>query len=429
MRDHFVDAGFHPYRDPQGSTIGVLAIVHDVTDKVLARMRESELRREAEAANRAKDEFLATVSHELRNPLNAILGWSRLLTTSLDPQRLAKGLAIVARNAEAQAKLIDDLLDMSRIASGKVVLDLRRVQLEHVIRNAVESVRPAAAAKNIGVQLELDDAGLDLVCDEDRVQQVVWNLLSNAVKFTNLGGRVRVVAVRKSGRVVITVEDSGKGISADLLPHVFDRFRQGDGSTTKRHGGLGLGLAIVRQLVDMHGGTVRARSDGEGRGAAFEIELPVRATEPRAVGSESAFPEGAGAAGRPQRAEVLKGVPVLVVDDEDDARELVATVLQEAGAVVSAAASVQAAMQILESRPVAVVISDIGMPIEDGYSLVERLRAAAPQAMKDIPALALTAYARTEDRRRAAEAGFQEHVAKPVDPEVLVRTVAALASR
>lgn len=431
LRDSFIDVSYHPYRDAQGAVIGILGISHDVTDKVLARLRESELRRAAESANRAKDEFLATVSHELRNPLTAILGWSRLLIANRDPQRLEKGLAVIERNARAQARLIEDILDMSRIVTGKVVLELRRVHLEGIIKNAVESIRPAASAKGIRLELELGDTGLDLVGDEDRLQQVVWNLISNAVKFTESGGRVRVVASRLGSRVVIRVEDSGKGISPELLPHVFDRFRQGDASTTKRHGGLGLGLAIVRQLVEMHGGTVRAESAGEGRGATFEIAMPIQAVavDPRAAVSVPALTDSLPAPLPVPGPDLLEGTRVLVVDDEDDARDLVATVLEEAGATVVPVASVAAARQILESTTVTVIVSDIGMPLEDGYSLLERLRAGATSATKEIPALALTAYARSADRQRAKEAGFQEHVSKPVDPDTLVRTVAMLAGR
>jgi signal transduction histidine kinase/ActR/RegA family two-component response regulator len=428
--ERYIDVGYHPYRDASGRVTAVLAIIHDVTDKVAARLHESDLRKEAEAANRAKDEFLATVSHELRNPLNAILGWSRLLGTSPEPARLEKGLAVIEKNARVQAKLIDDILDVSRIISGKVFLELRRVQLADVIKNTVESIRPAATAKGIRLVLDLAEAAVAFVADEDRLQQIVWNLLSNAVKFTPAGGEVRVVAATAGGSSVsIRVEDTGKGIAAELLPYVFDRFRQGDASTTKRHSGLGLGLAIVRHLVELHGGTVSARSAGENRGVVFEVVLPIPAVAPRAatyeaspVGEEVARPRAA-------TADSLAGVHVLVVDDEDDARELLATVLQEAGAVVTAASSVAAALAVLATTAISVVISDVGMPVEDGYTFLRRLRAEAPVAVRQIPALALTAYARAEDRQRAASAGFQEHAAKPIDPDRLVATVAALVGR
>ena len=428
--ERYIDVGYHPYRDPEGNVVGVLAIMHDVTTKVAARTHESELRQQAEAANRAKDEFLATVSHELRNPLNAILGWSRLLATSREASRIEKGLAIIEKNALAQAKLIDDILDVSRIISGKVLLELRRVELVDVIRNAVESIRPAAAAKGIRLTFDLAETTVAFVADEDRLQQIVWNLLSNAVKFTPAGGEVRIVAATAAGSFVsIRVEDTGKGIAAQLLPYVFDRFRQGDGSTTKRHGGLGLGLAIVRHLVELHGGTVSARSAGEGRGAVFEVVLPIPAVAPRAAAHDPSPVGEKVSRFRAGTTDSLAGIHVLVVDDEDDARELLATVLQQAGAVVTAASSVASALAVLATTAISVVVSDVGMPVEDGYTLLRRLRAEAPVALRQIPALALTAYARAEDRQRAASAGFQEHAAKPIDPDLLVATVAALVGR
>jgi signal transduction histidine kinase/CheY-like chemotaxis protein len=427
--ERYIDVGYHPYRDAAGHVTGILAVIHDVTSKVAARVHESELRKAAEAANRAKDEFLATVSHELRNPLNAMLGWSRLLSTNSEPQRLEKGLAIIARNARAQAKLIDDILDVSRITSGKVLLELQRVQLATIINNAVESIRPAAAAKGIGLTLDLADTPVEFVADEDRLQQIVWNLLSNAVKFTAAGGDVRVAAVTGGSSISIRVEDTGKGIAAELLPYVFDRFRQGDASTTKRHSGLGLGLAIVRHLVELHGGTVSAHSAGEGRGAVFEVVLPIAAVAPRAAAREPSPLGEPVSRPRASTTDALVGVHVLVVDDEDDARELLATVLREAGAVVTAAASAAAAFAVLATTAISVVVSDIGMPVEDGYAFLRRVRAEAPVALRQIPALALTAYARAEDRQQAARAGFQTHAAKPIDPDLLVATVAALVGR
>jgi signal transduction histidine kinase len=428
--ERYIDVGYHPYRDATGHVTGILAVIHDVTSKVAARTHESELRKVAEAANRAKDEFLATVSHELRNPLNAMLGWSRLLGTSREPARLDKGLAVIEKNARAQAKLIDDILDVSRIISGKVLLELRRVQLADVIKNAVESIRPAAAAKRIRLALDLAETTVSFVADEDRLQQIVWNLLSNAVKFTPTGGEVRVAATTTGGSSVsIRVEDTGKGIVADLLPYVFDRFRQGDASTTKRHSGLGLGLAIVRHLVELHGGTVSAHSAGEGRGAVFEVVLPIPAVAPRAIAAEASSVGEERSRPRAVTADSLGGVHVLVVDDEDDARELLATVLQEAGASVTAASSVAEALAVLQTTTISIVVSDVGMPVEDGYTFLRRLRVEAPVALRQIPALALTAYARAEDRQRAASAGFQEHAAKPIDPDLLVATVAALVGR
>lgn len=428
VQDRFIDVGYYPYRSQAGVVAGVLAVIHDVTDKVLARMHESDLRRAAEAANLAKDEFLATVSHELRNPLGAILGWSRLLVENRDPQRLSKGLAVIERNARAQVRLIEDILDVSRITSGKVVLVPQRVQLANVIQNAVESIRPVAAAKGVRLAEVPEGARVELLADEDRLHQVVWNLLSNAVKFTPEGGAVRIGTTQEGARVVIRVEDTGRGITPELLPHVFDRFRQGDASTTRSHAGLGLGLAIVRHLVELHGGTVSARSEGEGRGAAFEftlaisgVGLPQNASPSARTGDET---------GRASTAwePTLAGIRVLVVEDEDDTRDLVTVALQESGATVSVASSVAAAMGILASSQIAVIVSDIGMPLQDGYSLIRWLRSEGPAASRTTPALALSAFARTEDRQRAMSAGFQAYASKPIDPKMLVRMVAALVT-
>lgn len=427
--ERFIDVAYHPYRNGAGDISGVLAIVHDVTSKVAARTHEAELRKSAEAASRAKDEFLATVSHELRNPLNAILGWSRLLGTNRDPARLSKGLMVIEKNALAQAKLIEDILDVSRITSGKVVLDLRRIRFATVVRNAVESIRPAAAAKGITLLLQLDETESEFVADEDRLQQVVWNLLSNAVKFTPEGGEVRVSAIRRSSRVTISVEDTGKGISPDLLPFVFDRFRQGDGSTTRRYSGLGLGLAIVRQLVELHGGTVSAQGRGDGLGSRFEISLPVRAVEPQGRPAKLSAMQTDAPAGSSEPPQSLADVRILVVDDEDDARDIVATVLREAGAEVMPASSVDEAMRMLATFAFAAIVSDIGMAGEDGYSFIQRFRSVAPPPFQDLPALALTAYARTEDRERALAAGYQRHAAKPIDPDVLVMAVSSMIRR
>jgi CheY-like chemotaxis protein/nitrogen-specific signal transduction histidine kinase len=403
--------------------VGIIAIAHDVTEQVVARQRESELRRAAEAANKAKDEFLATVSHELRNPLGAILGWARVLLNNRDPRRLDKGLVVIERNAKAQVKLIEDILDVSRITSGKVVLDPRRIELASVIQHAVESIRPAAAAKSIRLMLALEDRSVDLIADEVRLQQVVWNLLSNAVKFTPQNGEVRVGTARVGSRLAIRVEDTGEGISSELLPHVFDRFKQGDASTTRNHGGLGLGLAIVRHLVELHGGTVGARSEGEGRGAIFEVILPISAVGPPEV---SAPADRESEPGSVSGRDSLAGIHVLVVDDEDDARDLITIVLQESGATVTAASSVAAAIEILTVSPISVIVSDLGMPLQDGYSFLRKLRSEEAESLRNIPAVALSAYAHAEDRKRAVSAGFQEYASKPIAPETLVRIVAGL---
>ncbi len=441
LDDAWWNYSYSPLFGDDGAIAGILVVATEMTAEVRgrkqleatkieadrARLRESELRASAEGANRAKDEFLAVVSHELRNPLNAILGWARTLRTVSDPSRLAKGLAVIERNASAQANLIDDILDVSRIVSGKLLLDPRRVRVATIVQNAVESIRPALQAKGIRLTLAFEHDEIDLVADAERLQQVVWNILSNAAKFTPEGGAVRVDVGHVDGHVSIRVSDTGKGIAPEFLPLVFDRFRQADPSTTKRHGGLGLGLAIVRHLVELHGGRVNVTSDGEGRGATFELVLPVGAVEARGM-AVTARAEGTGAGceeGDVTGAPSLKGLRVLVVDDEPDARELVATVLLDAGAQVIEASSVGEALAALGAARAMVVVADIGMPFEDGYSLMRAVR--ANEATRGIPALALTAYARAEDRAKARAAGFDDHAAKPVDPDDLVRRIAALA--
>jgi signal transduction histidine kinase len=431
--ERVIDVAYYPHRDASGVIAGILVVVHDVTAQLGARrevealaLQQAVLRQQAEAASRAKDDFLASVSHELRTPLTAILGWSRILSQAPDHARMQRGLAVIERNAHAQAKIIDDILDVARIISGKLRLAVAPVDMRAVIEAAVESVRPAAAAKGVGLQVETDEP-VPLIADDDRLQQIVWNLLANAVKFTPVGGVVTVRARRRDQQVHLEVEDTGQGISAAFLPHVFDRFRQDDASTTKRHAGLGLGLAIVRHLVELHGGTVRARSDGEGKGARFDVVLPVRAVDldhgpGDARADRMRRAREADGAGAP-----LRGTRVLVVDDQPDARELVATVLEDAGANVLQAASVSDAERVLATADVAAIVSDIGMPGEDGYTFLKRVR-ATPRT-RSIPALALTAFARAEDRAHALACGFQGHVAKPIDPARLVATVGALLRR
>ncbi len=410
-----------PLRDGTGKIVrwfGVNTNIHE----------RKELLRQLESASIAKDEFLATVSHELRTPLTAILGWSRILGDGSEPAYIQKGLAVIDRNAKAQAQLIDDLLDVSRIISGKIRMSMKRVELAAVVNAAVETTQPSAIARGVRLNVILDPSLGDITADEDRLQQVIWNLLSNAVKFTPNGGEVSLRATREDSRVMITVSDTGKGIAPSFLPNVFDRFRQDDSSTTKQHAGLGLGLAIVRHLVELHGGTVSARSDGEGKGSSFDVHLPIRAVEARVSSPplELDAPESQAATEVPGR---LRGVHVLVVDDQEDARDLVATVLEIAGATVTQADSVSSAMKCLATDSISVIVSDIGMPGEDGYALLQRIRASGSPRARGVPALALTAYARTEDRDKALASGFQEHVAKPIDPAHLVDEVARLARR
>jgi PAS domain S-box-containing protein len=390
-----------------------------------ARLYEAELkaRREAQAANRAKDEFLSVVSHEIRTPLNAMLGWAQILAgRPAEPEALQKGLGVIVRNAKAQARIIEDILDVSRIITGKLRLELRPLDVAQVVRAAVEVVRPAADARDIDVELSLGE-GLVVSGDPDRLQQVVWNLLSNAIKFTPREGRVRVIARPLGGSVEIAVVDSGRGISEDFLPYVFDRFRQADSSMSRGHGGLGLGLAIVRYLVEMHGGTVEAESTGEGQGATFRVTLPVRDQRERVSdpGGRRA-PEGPEA---PAREASVAGLKVLVVDDELDARELLTAILEANGAITQAAASASDGMAAMDRFEPDVVLSDIGMPGEDGLSFMRRLRALG----REVPAIALTAYASADDAKRAHLAGFQAHLAKPVDAGALTTAIASLARR
>jgi signal transduction histidine kinase/CheY-like chemotaxis protein len=387
-------------------------------------------REQAEEANRAKDVFLATLSHELRTPLTAVLGWARMLrAANVDEETALHGLQVIERNAESQHQLIQDLLDVSRIISGKLRLDVKQVALAGVIDAAVDSVNQAADAKSIGLDVKVE-AGSDLVSgDPDRLQQVVWNLLSNAIKFTPKGGHVGVRVERHGSDVRIKVSDTGAGIAAEFLPHVFERFRQADGSTTRAHGGLGLGLAVVRHLVEQHGGTVEAVSAGEHRGSTFTVNLPISAVDARAdEGARGG--EGDDASRAPHDLKgLLKGVRVLVVDDHTDARELLAMVLSSAGASVSAAASAPDALEKFRREPPDVLVSDIGMPGEDGFSLVASVKALGPEGGGGIPAIALTAYATEEDRQRALAAGFAEHLPKPVEPAELVTAVAHLAGK
>jgi hypothetical protein len=402
---------------------GWIATATDIHD-------EREARAELERASRAKDEFLATVSHELRNPLNAILGWTRMLRTGkLDPARAARALETVERNAGVQTALVEDMLDVSRIITGKLMLRVGAVDVRTVVASAYDTVRMAADAKQIDVTLDLDD-DVDLASgDPERLQQVVWNLLSNAIKFTPRGGTVAVRTRRDVSHVEISVTDSGQGIPGDFLPYVFERFRQADSTSTRVHGGLGLGLAIVRHLVELHGGTVAVASEGEGRGSSFTVRLPLRAVASDELEGLHTGERAEAAGGALGDAEQLAGVRVVVVDDEPDARELLTAVLEHHGAEVACAASVDEALRLVERFGPDVLVSDIGMPVHDGYELIRRLRALSADAGGRTPATALTGFARPEDGVRAVDAGFNTHMAKPVDPARLVEVVAKLAEK
>jgi len=372
--------------------------------------------KEAQEANRLKDEFLGTLSHELRTPLNAIYGWARILRSRKLDDRTAHAVAVIERNAETQVRLIDEVLDVSRIIQGKMALRLEPVDAGVVAAAAIETLGPAMHAKRIRLDVRIEDA-VPVLADGHRLQQVFWNVLSNAVKFTGNGGAITVTLRSEGESAVFEISDTGVGIRRDVLPFVFDRFRQGDSSASRLHGGLGLGLAIVRHIVELHGGSVQASSAGEGHGATFTIQLPLARDDMRAA--DAAPPAESRAATAPA---VLQDRTLLVVEDHDDARELIAGVLTTAGARVVAAATTEDALSRAAGTRPDLLIADLGLPGDDGYVLLERIRGMHP----DLPALALTAYARAADRDRALAAGFQRHVVKPVDPDQLVQIIVAL---
>lgn len=432
----------------QGRTVGVitfisaesgrrygqeeLALAENLAHRAGIAVDNARLYRSAREANRLKDEFLATVSHELRTPLTAILGWASMLRTNeFDRQTAQNALETIERNARAQSQIIEDLLDVSRIVTGKLRLDVRQVEPVSFIDAAVESVRPAAEAKGVRLSKALDTGPTALSGDPARLQQIVWNLLTNAIKFTPRGGRVETRLSRVESNLEITVSDTGAGIKPEFLPYVFDRFRQADSSTTRRHGGLGLGLSIVRHLVELHGGTVRADSAGEGEGSTFTVSLPVapvvgRDASAEARGARSTAERGALAADLPGE---IVGLKILVVDDEEDARELLRAMLGGYGAQVLVAATAQEALNIAaRSRP-DVLVSDIGMPDVDGFELIRRVRELPAESGGGVPAIALTAYARAEDRLRVLRSGYQMHVAKPVEMAELLTVIASLVIR
>jgi signal transduction histidine kinase/CheY-like chemotaxis protein len=394
-----------------------------------ARLLDAEraARLEVERVSLVKDEFLATLSHELRTPLNAVLGWSEMLLARTDEgSETRRGLETIVRNARAQSQLIEDLLDMNRIVSGKIRLDVQRLELAPVVEAALDSVGPSAQAKGIAIRRTIDPNSGPVFGDPNRLQQVVWNLLSNAVKFTPRGGKIDVIVQRVSSHVEISVHDSGMGIAPEFLPHLFERFRQADSSTTRKFGGLGLGLSIVKQLVELHGGTVKAESLGEGRGATLTVALPLRAVRESSIPREHPTTPRATIMRAPEIS--LGGIKVLVIDDELDERELVEYVLLSADAeVISAATAAEGFLLVKAERP-DVIVSDIGMPEHDGYQFMRDVRALHASAGGLTPAIALTAFARSEDRTRAMLAGYQVHVSKPIEPRELVATVMSLAA-
>jgi PAS domain S-box-containing protein len=419
--------------DLKDRVLGYVLTLIDITERKRAEAereqllaREHAARTQAEEAGRMKDEFLATISHELRTPLNAMFGWTRLLRAgNLDQQAAAQAIEVIDRNARAQAQLIDDLLDISRIITGKMRLDVQTLDPIPLIEVALESVRPAAEAKGVRLQPILDPQAGPISGDANRIQQVVWNLLSNAIKFTPKGGRVQVRLERVNSHVEVRVSDTGQGISPEFLPYVFDRFRQADSSNTRSSMGLGLGLAIVRQLIELHGGAVCAESEGEGKGATFTFKLPVIAVYDKQTDGKKDGPS-VNRTGPIEALPSLNGVRVLIVDDKEDARDLLIHVFKPCGAQVKTAASAdEGLVDVKDWRP-DVIISDIEMPGTDGYSFMQQVRAWEGEHGGWIPAIALTAYARRTDRLRTLSAGFQMHVTKPVEPNELVTVVASL---
>ena len=409
-----------------GATLDITAKKRLEVERAEILLREQSARAAAENASRSKDEFLATVSHELRNPLNAILGWARVLVdeNDLDAERRRKGLDVILRNAKTQVQLVEDILEVSRIITGKMKLSTGPVDVEAACDAAIEAVRAAAAAKRVGIEARIERPLGMIVADEDRLLQILWNLLLNAVKFTPADGSVSLHAQRLGDAIELVIVDTGEGIDPGFLPYVFDRFRQFDGSTTRKHGGLGLGLAIVRHLAELHGGTVRAESRGRGHGARFTVRLPAEASssdDTKEAALPAPPPSRRGEAKKP-----LSGRSVVVLDDDDDMRELLAMILEDAGAVVRCFSTVAEALAAVGTSPPDVAISDLAMPGEDGYAFVRKVRSACVDGTKAIPIVAMTAYARAEDRRRVLDAGFDRHVAKPIEPEELVEALAAV---
>ncbi len=417
-------------KEKDGRPSRFIGVIEDISQRKQLLESERSARAEAERMSAMKDEFLATLSHELRTPLSAILGWSLVLQRHpMAGGELQKALETIERNARLQAQLIDDLLDMSRITSGKVRLDVQPVEPVSFVESAIETVKPAADAKGIRLQKLLDPSAGPISGDPARLQQVVWNLLSNAIKFTEKEGKVQVTLQRVNSHIEITVADTGVGIGPEFLSHVFERFRQADPSSTRRHGGLGLGLSIVKNLVELHGGTVQAFSPGEGLGTTFTVTLPLTVIHRAASAGERVHPRAVSAVTSDYPLADLSGLKVLVVDDEGDARDLVRKVLSDCGAEVINAGSASEALALVQKELPQLMVTDIGMPEMDGYELLQCIRALDHAKGGNTPAIALTAFARSADRTRALREGFLVHVSKPVEPSELIATVASVARR
>ena len=416
--------------DDDGTVLGMLGFVQDISTRKTAELENERLYRQAEESGRLKEEFLATISHELRTPLSAILGWARMLRLGqLSAEHTAKALDTIERNARAQAQLVDDLLDVSRIMTGKLRMDVRPSDPNAFIDAAVDAVRPAAEAKGVRVLKVVDTGPVSIPGDPVRLQQVVWNLLSNAIKFTPRGGRVQIRSERVDSHLEIVVTDTGQGISPDFLPHVFDRFRQADQKTSRQHGGMGLGLAIVRHLVELHGGTVNATSEGEGKGATFTVMLPITPFYQIDSSGGRVHPAARDLLPPDEGTDRLDGLNILVVDDEPDTRELLKQGLEYCGAKVRLAGSANEAVDALVVAVPDILISDVGMPGIDGYDLIRQIRDLPRDRGGKVAAIALTAYTRTEDRLQALRAGYDMHVPKPVELAELVAVAVSVARR
>ena len=407
-----------------GQIVGTITIVEDVSERV---MSERELRNQilvserartvAEDASKLKDEFLATMSHEIRTPLNAVLGWTQILRTQSNVKSRERALEVIERNAASQLRLVEDLLDMARIISGKLRLDIRSMDLRAIVQAALDVIEPGAAAKQVSVQVRFEERPIPVNADADRLQQAIWNVLSNALKFTDAGGTIKVALTSDVSTATVAVSDTGQGIAPDFLPYVFDRFRQADGSTSRRHGGLGLGLALTRQIVELHGGSISADSNGTGKGAEFSIRLPVA----------DALAQVAATVKTKLNESALGGITVLIVDDSADSREMFEVALRAYGATVVSLDSADTALAALLSGEVRadILLSDIGLPGSDGYDLIRSIR-SLPPPLASLPAIAITAYADPEDRIQALSAGYQLHLAKPTDPSIVADSILGL---